>query len=416
MEKRFLFLTSIFVILLLSVACGQANEEVASTNSNDDAKNEENQSSNESAVVVENDEDKTKDQDSSSNNVKADIAEASDGEIEEVFRNEDPGYVHDMDGFIVSVDKYQIFKVTDMQEGMYEFDDETEGYVIISEVTIDNTTDKNMYWPIVFNIQMSNKFDFLSSEMTFVRDVYPVSKEVDEHSQFGAGEKVTGLVSFVLTTDDYENIKSVKPKFVIQGGASENKDFSGSYPDSATFDFAYSSEQKQEAKAEANRFYQDDLILENIAEKKMIFEKKGIDDTKQLEDLSVTLNGVQYTEVIPSKESEAKFSNFKDGGVVAITAKLTVENKSNDPITVWSFGSEIKIDGDRGTVFPAGSLEPESLPMEFDGGEKMEKLHVFLLRKDEFETMKSFDLEFGNLMDKEERLFKGKTVGFSLPR
>lgn len=402
-------------MLMLTVACGNANEEEVSTNSKEETKSAGTQENKKDSGESKKEE-TTEEPSSSSDIMNPNIAEASDGDVEEIFTNEDPGYVHDMDGFIVSVNEYQIVKVTDMQAGMYEFDDKTEGYVITTEVTINNTRNKAIYYPIVLNIQLSNKFDYLHGGRTFVRDEYPVSETEEESTKFGAGEKVTGLVSFVLTTEEYEKIKEVKPKFVIEGRASENKDFSGAYSGNAIFDFAYSTEQKKEAKAESNKFYQDDLMTENIAEKKMLYEKEGINETKQLEDLSVTLNGLQYTEVIPTAESESKFSNFKDGGVVALTVKLTLENTSKDPIDIWSFGSKVKIDDDRGNAFTAASLEPESVPMEIEAGETKEKLHVFLFRKDEFETMKTFDLEFGDLMAKEEQLFKRKTINFSLPR
>ena len=42
------------------------------------------------------------------------IAEMTEGDVEVLYTNKKPGYAHDMDGFIVTIDEYQITKVSDM--------------------------------------------------------------------------------------------------------------------------------------------------------------------------------------------------------------------------------------------------------------------------------------------------------------
>jgi hypothetical protein len=41
----------------------------------------------------------------------------------------------------------------------------------------------------------------------------------------------------------------------------------------------------------------------------MIFEKTGINETQQLDDVKVTLEGIQYAEVIPTEANKERFSN-----------------------------------------------------------------------------------------------------------
>ncbi|MFI8577799.1 DUF5068 domain-containing protein [Rossellomorea aquimaris] len=344
------------------------------------------------------------------------IAEESQGDVEEVYTSEaNLGYVHDMDGFKVSIEQYQIVKVTDMNEDMYiRFDDQTDGYVITARISINNTLDKPMYYPSFIRIQGVNELDFLSSERTFVRDEYPTSKDKEQPSKYDAGEKVTGLVTFTLTNEQYDVMTSVKPKFVIEGGAADNDQFKGSYNGTATFDLIYGEEQKAQVESESD-IYPDRLTTGNMADKEMIFEKSAIDETIQIDDVGVTLNGVQYAEIKPTAGNEARFRNFGDAGIVALTVKLTIDNQSDQKLNTFLLSSFIRIDDNRGSVINQGMVEPND-SKEIEAGETGEKYHVFLFRKDDFETIKEFNLEFGPFTGEDGKdLFKGKNATFSLP-
>ncbi len=419
MKIRSIFLTGVIAMLLLLVACG-GNEEQASTNSSEDSKKEENQSKNDQAEEIKNDQEAAEESTpatASGEIMNPNIAEESQGDVEEVYTSENNlDYVHDMEGFKVSIDQYQIVKVTDMNEDMYiQFDDQTDGYVVTAKVTIDNTRDKPIYYPSYIRIQGVNESDFLSSEKTFVRDQYPKSKVEDEPSKFGAGEKVSGFVTFTLTNDQYDVMTDVKPKFVIEGGAADNDQFKDSFKGNATFDLIYGEEQKAQVESEAG-LYPDQLTTGNMADKEMILEKAGIDKTKQLGDVEVTLNGVQYAEIKPTAGNEERFSNFGDVGIVAVTIKLTLNNQSESPINISLLSSHLLIDEDRGSVLSQLMVEPRE-PKEIEAGETGEKYHVFMFRKDDFESMKKFDLEFGPFVGEDGKdLYKGKTVTFSLPR
>ncbi|MFP3472049.1 hypothetical protein R0J90_18540, partial [Micrococcus sp. SIMBA_144] len=85
-----------------------------------------------------------------------------------------------------------------------------------------------------------------------------------------------------------------------------------------TYDLIYGKEQKAQVESESD-IYPDRLTTGNMADKEMIFEKAGIDETKQIEDVDVTLNGVQYAEIKPTAGNESRFSNFGDAGIVALT-------------------------------------------------------------------------------------------------
>lgn len=326
-----------------------------------------------------------------------------------------------MNGFKVSVDEYQIVKVTDMNEdSKIPFDDQNNGYVVSTKVTIENGTKKPMYYNNNHKIQLSNDFDYIPSDWkTLVpedQQINKIKKNKDQVSLFEAGEKVTGLMSFTLTDAEFEKLKTVKPKYIIEGGLADNDQYKNSNPQqSPAYDFIYGDEQAKQTAGQP-QFYQDRLTTDNMADKKMIFEKSGINDTQEIDKVKITVEGVQYTEVIPTEANKASFSNFGDSGVVALTVKLNIDNQTTKPVSIWNLGTILSVDDNRARVLSEGMAEPRD-PKEIAAGQKGEKLHVFLFRKDEFEIYKKFDMEFGPFVGTDGKdQFKGKKVTFSLPR
>lgn len=424
MHKRYLLILMTVLAFFLA-ACG-SSEETGSSDNQDTAAEEKKKDEGEEKEKKEKKEEKEEKEEKATDEEEAspnggevmtdNITEQSEGDVEVLYTNEDPGFKNDMDGFIVSVEKYQVLKVTDMNDDMYiEFDDQNDGYVVVAEVKVNNTKDKAMYYPSFLRLQGMNSTDFLTSSRTFVRDEYPKSEVEEETSKYAAGEEVTGLVTFTMTNDQFDVLQSVKPKLVIEGGAADNSSFSDSYKGNETFDFVYGEQQKEEVEAESN-LYPDELTTGNLANKTMIFEEEGIDESKQLGDVQVTLDGVQYAEIEPTAGNEARFSNFGDAGMVALTIKLSLDNQSDQPVSIWNLGSKVNVDDGRASVLSQGMVEPSD-PQAVEAGESGEKYHVFLFRKDDFESYGSFQLEFGPFIaDDGEKMYKGETVTFDLPR
>ncbi|WP_139187853.1 DUF5068 domain-containing protein [Bacillus tuaregi] len=416
-RKNMLWTVMIAASLLLS-ACG-GNDEKASTNEEESTKTEENNKNEKSEKSNEKDKSEKNETAKGSGGVlNPFIAEESEGNIEVVYTNNEPNYSHDMNGFKVAVDEYQIVSLKDIHKDYtYVFDDQSEGYIITAKVTLENTLDKPMYYTPMINIEVANEFEiFPSQSRLFVEDENTLfSKKESDPGKYAAGEKVTGFVTFALTNEEYQSLATVNPKLVIEGGAADNDSFKGSFRGDATFDFIYSDEQKDQL-ASQPAFYQDELLLRDMAEKKMIFEKMDIGQTQVLGDVNITLDGIQYTEVIPTEAYKEAFVDFGDSGIVAITMNFIIDNTSQEPLSAYWTSGKLIVDDTRATYLSTGQLEPEGVD-EIKPGEKGEKMIVFLLRKDEFGIYKKFDLEFGPLrsMDNQD-LAKGYTVTFELPR
>mgnify|MGYP000907458865 CR=1 FL=1 len=378
--------------------------------------------------VVEQTEEKAKTEDSSKEKEKEtkasagkgevlnpNIAEESEGNVEVIYTNKEPNYSHDMNGFKVTVDEYQITKVTDMHRDVtIPFDDQTDGYVVTSKVTIHNTLDKPMYYNNIHRIQLTSASDYIPDRITFVRDVRPKSQKETETSKYAAGEKVTGLMTFTLTNEDFETLKTVAPKYIIEGGVSENNTYAGSFRGDATFDFTYSEEQAA-AVASAPKYYPDRLTNDNWVEKKMIFEKNEINETKQIDKVNITLDGVQYTDIIPTEANKDRFRNFGDVELASLTAKFKVENQTDAPITIRNISNILVVDDNRAR-FLSTMADAQSTD-EIAPGASGEKYLTYIFRKDEFGLYKKFDLEFGPFIRQDGRDdFKGNTATFTLPR
>lgn len=218
-----------------------------------------------------------------------------------------------------------------------------------------------------------------------------------------------------MTNDQYETLKTINPKYFISGGLADNEDMDNSnHQQSPAYDFIYSDEQAKQL-AGKPEFYQDKLTAENLADKKMISQKEGINESKQIGEVKVILEGVQYTEVLPTEANAESFVDFQDSGIVALTVKLKIDNQSSEPLS--PIDTRLHIDENRGTLLSQDMVEPND-PLEIKAGDVYEKLEVFLFNKDEFEIFKKFNLKVGPFIGPEdgEELFKGKTETFTLPR
>ncbi|MEH6943181.1 DUF5068 domain-containing protein [Bacillus sp. JJ722] len=415
--KRLKTLGMALAAVLVLAACG--NDEKAST---DEKKPKEEETTKTSEEPKANEESKASTEDASETKptnelLNPNIEKETDGKVEVLYTNNDPKFVKDFDGFKVSVDAYQMVKVTDMDQGVaIKFDDQTEGYVLTSKVTITNGTNEAKYYNNSHNIRMRDQYDYISSNMRdfIAEEDIIASKKETETSKFAANETVTGLMTFKFTNEEFAILQTVKPKYVIEGGLANNSSFEGSNNEEGIFDFVYSEEQGQTV-ASNSQFYQDELTTGNLADKKMIFEKSGINDTKPLGEAEITLDGVQYTEIIPTEANKDIFRNFGDSGIVALTMKLNINNKSTTPLDVSSLISMLTVDDNRAKYMSEGMVEPDT--KEIAPGETGEKYHVFLMRKDEFGLYKKFELEFGPLVGPDGKsLFKSKKVQFNVPR
>jgi len=342
------------------------------------------------------------------------IAEETGGDVKVVYTNKNPGLKHSYsDDVAISIDEYQIVHVSNMNESRkVDFEDEDEGYVLTYKWTLDNQSDKDVFYHGGVTLLSDDGGDYIIQRSHFVdRDQWLKDDSTESPSQYSKGKTFTGMNAHTMTKAQFDKLNT--PTLKIDA-FSENAEFSKRLGEDAVFKLPFNDEGAEKAEGSAE-LYQDKMVTDNIADKEIFFSKMDINETKEIDGVKITLNGVQYADVTPTSAHKERFSNFGDSGLVALTLKMTVENGSDTPFNKFLFDRKLTIDENRGTMFNQGMLEP-NISGTAKPGDKFESLTVFLFRKDEFDIFKNFELVVGPLKnDDAKELFKEKTVTFDLP-
>ncbi len=165
-------------------------------------------------------------------------------------------------------------------------------------------------------------------------------------------------------------------------------------------------------------FYQDKATLNNMGEKKMLKEKSGINESQQLGDVNVTLDGYQFAEFTPNEVEAPRFTSFPNG-VVLLTVKFQLDNKGAEQIGLSSMSSKLIVNDGAQYSRNEGMLLNYKYSEVINSGEKGELLQVFVLDKEQYEKIwkdKAFELEIGPIKNQEAKdISKGKVATFTLP-
>ena len=164
------------------------------------------------------------------------------------------------------------------------------------------------------------------------------------------------------------------------------------------FNLALNSDDAEKISSNA-AFYQDKVTFENMGEKKMLKEKSGINNSKQLGDVNVVVDGYQIAEFTPSAEEAPRFTNLKNG-MALLTAKFKLDNKGTSEIGLFSLSTKLTVND--GSQY----LRSERMLLKLGSndiikpGEANELLQVFVLDQEQYEKIwkdKAFEMEFGPL-------------------
>ncbi|HEY4601425.1 MAG TPA: DUF5068 domain-containing protein [Cerasibacillus sp.] len=416
MRKALVIIGIVALTLLMLVACGKedaSKDEPKDTTKKEEVKDDEDKKDEDEE---ENNKDKTSEDEKDSAEgeiMNPAIAEETGGDVEVIFTNDNPEIEHEMNGLVVKINKYQVVRVTDMnQSSEHQFPD-LEGYVITADITTENTSDQTLYYSPTFRIQTDDRYDYISS-----RNIYyiPEDKEIqwEEPSTFPADSEYNFYHVFLLDNEEFEKVSTLEPKFFVEAGVADNKDYKGSYKEEGFFDFAINEEQVEKL-ATATKFYEDKLTTDSIATKELIFEKTDINETQELDKFKFTVEGVQYTEITPNESSKERFRNFGDNDLVALTIQVAMDNQSNE--VIYGGGGIAKLNvNDNEMRFSSQNMVENIHPQELHPGDKGYRQIVFIFDKKYFELYDKFDLEVGPFTGPDvKRLFKEKTLHFDLP-
>lgn len=412
---------SILAAVLILGACGQdedKKEEVAAAEQPENEAEEQNNENDEVEEVEENEqkeEDETaeKTQSDTAENINPTIEEETGGDVEIVYTNLNPGLTHSYsDKVTISIEEYQIVHVSNMNESAkYNFDDEEEGYVITYKLGFENKLDEDVFYNASTMMLSDDGTENLYMKIGLVdRDDWLKGDNEDLIRQYGPG-KYTGMQSYTMTKAQYERL--VAPTFTIDIPTLED-DFKKQIGKDAVFKIPFNEEGAEKASKSA-ALYADRMVTDTIADKELFFSKEDMNETQKIDEVTITLEGVQYADITPTTANEGRFVNFGEGPLVALTAKLQVKNDSKEAIAKSLIEKRLVLDQNRGTMSSQGMLEPTQYG-DLQPGESEEILAVYLFRKDEFGLYKELKLQFGPLKDSNaKKLFKEKSVTFDLP-
>ncbi|GKV68964.1 hypothetical protein NCCP2716_14620 [Sporosarcina sp. NCCP-2716] len=428
MKLKSMMMGSIAASLLLLGACGSAkdtDEETASATASEPASAEKKKE--ETAAETTETEEQTDTEETegseteaaeasesgSAENLNPYIEEETGGDVEIVFTNNDPKLTHDYsDKVSLAIESYQIAHVTNVNESAkHNFDEEDEGYVITYKFSFDTKLDEDVYFNASTMMLSDDGTENLYMRRSLVKEDDWLKGDKDNAGrQYSAGT-YTGMQAYTMTKTQYERLTA--PTLTVDRPMLED-DFKKSLGDEAIFKIPFNEDGAEKA-SKSSALYADKMVTDTIADKELFFSKEDIQETKKIDGVSITLEGVQYADITPTAAHADRFRNFGDGPLVAVTAKLTVDNNSDAAFAKSFADARLLLDQNRGTMLSEGMLEP-TLYDDQQPGESEEYLKVFLFRKDEFDLLKNLSLQFGPLADgNAKKLFKEQSVTFELP-
>ncbi|WP_313019983.1 DUF5068 domain-containing protein [Macrococcoides bohemicum] len=155
------------------------------------------------------------------------IAASTNGKIQTIKSIRNVGLDFNDAGMKISINRIQIFKVTDMpKDQVVLFDGETEGYVLMYEVTAENTLDKPLYYNNIGVLDLGDKKIF-SENASFIPPELQESsmkKSKNNYSEYAPKEKTISYKSIAINKEDYKQVETGKAHLFIKGGVSQAKD------------------------------------------------------------------------------------------------------------------------------------------------------------------------------------------------
>lgn len=419
MNKSWMSLLAIVLTSLILGACGSDNESTKTTKAEEDAKATE-----ESAEEVEKNEEETVETAAASNNT-GDISdlikymeEETEGTAKVLYENNEP-QVHKMEGVTVSLDNYTLLELNDFHTDFsIPFNDQTNGGVILAQYTVKNELDKDVYYTPFFYLS----FTGAEKDYNNYRDLLPAEVQLSEKLSpsndylLKAGESVTGYYTYPFGADHLQAALNVSTTAVeVPAALAVKDDFGSAIGKKGQFTLSLSTAGADKVKSN-EVFYKDKATVEDMGVKKMLKEKSGIGKSEALGDVTVTLDGYQFTEFTPNEVEAPRFDNFKTG-IVLLTVKFNIDNKSTEAISQSSMSSKLTVNDGSQYMFGEGMLLNYGYNDLIAAGESGELLQIYVLDKEQYVKIwqnKPFEVEVGPIRNQDAKdISKGKTAVFS---
>ncbi|CAM3925919.1 DUF5068 domain-containing protein [Lederbergia lenta] len=348
------------------------------------------------------------------------MEEETEGTTKVLYENNEP-QVHNADGVSISLDSYVLVELNDFHTDFnIPFNDQTDGGVILAHYTVKNELDKDAY----FMPALYLSFTGAPKAYNNYRDLLPREDQLPEKISppndylIKAGETITGYYAYPFSKDDLATILELSTVVVeVPKPHAEKGDVNSNFGKEGKFTLSLNADGAAKI-ADNEAFYQDRATREDMGDKKMVKEKDGINKSETLGDVTVTLDGYQFTEFTPNAEEAPRFSSFTNG-ITLLTIKLKLDNKGTDDIGLSSMSSKLTVNDGAQYLLNEGMLLNYRNDDIVKTGESGELLQIFVLDQEQYEKIwkdKAFEFEIGPIRNTEAKdISKGKKATFNLP-
>lgn len=349
------------------------------------------------------------------------MEDETDGTAQVVYENNE-AQVYELEDMNVLIDGYTVVELTDFHSNFsIPFNDQTDGGVIIAKYTVTNDRDEDAYYSPHFYLSYTGATKAFGPNRDLIPEEEQISEKLSHKDNYliKAGETATGYYAYSFGQDHFEEALEAST-VAVEIPAAQGKEDSFDEPIGKDGKITLSLSEDGEARKEGNKaFYNDKVTSEDMGDKEMIKEKKDINESQDLRDVKVTLEGYQFTEFTPNEVEAPRFSNFTEG-VVLLTIKFDLDNKGEENIGLNSLSTKLTVNDGSQWMLNEGMLLDYRNDDVIKAGDSGELLQIFVLDKEQYDKIwqdKAFELEVGPMKDEEAKdISKGSRITFTLPK
>ncbi|MCE4955919.1 DUF5068 domain-containing protein [Macrococcoides caseolyticum] len=157
------------------------------------------------------------------------IEASTHGKVKQIKSLKDVGLNYQENGMNISVNRIELFKVTDMpKDQVVLFNGQTEGYVMMYEVTAENTSNTPLYYNNIGVLNLGDRkvFSEFASFIPTELQENNMKQSKSHYNEYAPKEKTISYKSMAISKDDYQVLAGGKANFYIKGGVAQTKDMS----------------------------------------------------------------------------------------------------------------------------------------------------------------------------------------------
>ncbi|MDX8044681.1 DUF5068 domain-containing protein [Gracilibacillus sp. S3-1-1] len=418
MFRKSLFMLLIVIFAIFVAGCNNDTTD-AEIEENSDESNEEVEATTEENQ--DNDEDETETSASTSNfsELIAYMEEKTEGTANVLYESEQSSE-HEMEGVTTSINGYSLVELADFHmDFSIPFGDETDGAVLLAQITVSNDTDEDAYYMPTFYLSYTGADKHFNTYRQLLPDEELIEYYLSPDNNYlvEAGESITGYVAYPFGESILDDVLDEGTVMIdVPAPHATEGEFTDTFGEESSFQIGLSDEGTETAEANQS-FYRDRVTANNMGEKVMLEEVQDMGETEEVSDFVITLDGYQFTEFTPNEEEAPRFESFENG-MVLLTTKFLIDNSSDSDIALTSMSSKLSVNDGSDYVLGEGMLLDYRNNSLIESGESGELLQVYVLDKEYYEQIwkdKAFEVELGPMVGREAKdISKGKTVNFSL--